>query len=63
MLHFFGRDPDQVRWELASSGSGGCRLVVHHSEGKIVETFANVEQALRRVQQLEDYLDKARAGQ
>jgi len=57
MLHFFGRDPDHVRWELAASGSGGCRLVVHYSQGTIVETFANAAQALRRVQQLENYLD------
>jgi len=63
MLHFFERDPEQVRWELASSGSGGRRLVVHHSQGTIVETFTSAEQALRRVQQLEDYLEKAQSGQ
>jgi hypothetical protein len=60
MLHLFERDPQQVRWELASLESGSCRLVVHHSQGTIVETFASTEQALRRVQQLEDYLDHAR---
>ena len=60
MLHLFERDPQQVRWELASLGSGSCRLVVHHSQGTIVETFASTEQALRRVQQLEDYPDHAR---
>ena len=60
MLRFFERDPGQVRWELASCGSGACRLIVHHSQGTSVETFASTAQALRRVQQLEDYLDQAR---
>ena len=62
MLRFFERDPGQVRWELASCGSGACRLIVHHSQGTSVETFASTAQALRRVQQLEDYLDQARSG-
>lgn len=61
MLHLFERDPGQVRWELASCGSGACRLIVHHSQGTSVETFASTAQALR-VQQLEDYLDQARSG-
>ena len=59
MLHLFGRDPERVRWRLTPD-SGFCRLVVHHSEGMIVERFASTEQALRRVQELEDYLDLAR---
>jgi len=63
MLHFFARDPEQVRWELASCGSGACRLIVQHSQGTSVETFASTAQALRRVQQLEDYLDQARDRQ
>jgi hypothetical protein len=63
MRHFFERDPGQVRWEMASCGSGACRLIVHHSQGTSVETFASTAQALRRVQQLEDYLDQAWDGQ
>ena len=62
MLHFFQRNPGQVRWELASCGSGACRLIVRHSQGTSVETFASTAQALRRMQQLEDYLDQACAG-
>ena len=62
MLGFFERDPEQVRWELASCVSGACRLIVHHAQGTSVETFASTAQALRRVQQLEDYLDQARSG-
>lgn len=53
MLGFFERDPEQVRWELASCVSGACRLIVHHAQGTSVETFASTAQALRRVQQLE----------
>ena len=60
MLTLFARDPGCVKWELASSASGSYRLMVHHSLGTIVETYASTEQALRRVQQLEDYLEKAR---
>jgi len=63
MLHLFKRNPGQVKWELASCRSGACRLIVHHSQGTSVETFASTAQALRRVQQLEDYLDQACGGQ
>ena len=62
MLHLFKRNPGQVKWELASCRSGACRLIVHHSQGTSVETFASTAQAVRRVQQLEDYLDQARSG-
>jgi hypothetical protein len=59
MLHLFSRAPERVRWQLTPD-SGFCRLVVYHSQGMIVERFASTEQALRRVQELEDYLDLAR---
>ena len=59
MLHLFGRDPERVSWQLTPD-SGFCSLIVHHSEGMIVERFASREQALRRVQELADYLDLAR---
>lgn len=59
MLQLFCRDPHRVSWQLTPD-CGSCRLVVYHSEGMIVERFASTEQALRRVQELEDYLDLAR---
>ena len=62
MRHLFERDPQQVRWKIASLGDGSYRLVVQHSPGTIVETFASTEQAIRRVQQLVDHLDQARVN-
>jgi hypothetical protein len=59
MLHLFSRDPERVRWQIAPS-VGFCRLVVYHAQGMIVERFESTEQALRRVQELEDYLELAR---
>lgn len=59
MRHLFERDPDRVSWQLTPD-VGFYRLVVHHADGMIVERFGSSEQALRRVQQLEDYLELAR---
>jgi hypothetical protein len=62
MLHFFKAGPDLVRWELTEIERGGsCRLAVYHANGTIVETFASAAQALRRMQELEELLVRARA--
>jgi hypothetical protein len=45
---------------LTNDGDRGWRLVVHHGNGSWVETFANMPQALRRVQDLEEMLAHAR---
>jgi hypothetical protein len=61
MLHFFKAGPDLVRWELTEVERGGlCRLAVYHAQGTIVETFNSAAQALRRVQELEELLVRAR---
>ena len=61
MLHFFKAGPDLVRWELTEIEPGGsCRLAVHHAQGTIIETFGTSAQALRRVQELEELLVRAR---
>jgi hypothetical protein len=58
MVHFFRRDPARVSWQLTTD-SGSYRLVVYHADGMIVERYGSPEQALRRVHQLEDYLNTA----
>ena len=62
MLRLFQDDPDFVRWVLTNDGNDGCRLVVHYADGTWIETFASAPQALKRVQDLEDLLDRARTG-
>jgi hypothetical protein len=61
MLHFFRAGPDLVRWELTQVERGGsCRLAVHHAQGTIVEYFSTSAMAIRRVQELEELLVRAR---
>jgi hypothetical protein len=60
VLEVFRDSPETVRWELTNDVDRGCRLVVHHAHGSWVETFVSTPQALRRVQDLEDMLARAR---
>ena len=61
MLHFFRAGPDLVRWDLAEiERDGTCRLIVHHAGGTIVEHCRTAAMAVRRVQELEELLVRAR---
>ena len=61
MLHFFRAGPELVRWELTQvEPDGSCRLVVYHAGGTIVEYFRTALMAVRRVQELEELLVRAR---
>jgi hypothetical protein len=61
MVHFFRAGPDLVRWDLTELERGGtCQLTVHHAGGTIVEHFRTAAMAVRRVQELEDLLVRAR---
>jgi hypothetical protein len=61
MLHFFRAGPDLVRWELTEiEPDGSCRLSVHHAHGTIVEYFRTAAMAVRRMQELEELLIRAR---
>jgi hypothetical protein len=63
MLQFFRAGPDLVRWELTEIESDGtCRLTVQHPGGTIVEYFRTAPMAIRRMQELEDLLVRARSG-
>ena len=62
MLHFFSAGPDAVRWELTElARDGSCRLVVRHAQGTIIEYCRTAAMAVRRVQELEELLIRARA--
>lgn len=61
MLHFFRAGPDLVRWEITQL-ERGVRLAVHHSQGTIVEYFNTAPMAVRRVQELEELLVRARGA-
>ena len=63
MLNAFMAGPEFVRWELHAlgpQGNGPFRLVIHHSQGIIVEYFDNVTEALLRESELEALLVAAR---
>lgn len=61
MLHFFRAGPDLVRWDLTEiERDGTCRLIVHHAGGTIVEHCRTAAMAVRRVQELEELLIRAR---
>jgi hypothetical protein len=61
MLQFFRAGPDLVRWELTELESDGtCRLTVQYPGGTIVEYFRTAQMAVRRMQELEDLLVRAR---
>lgn len=61
MVHFFRAGPDLVRWELTElNRNGTCQLVLHHAGGTIIEHFRTAEMAVRRVEELEDLLVRAR---
>lgn len=61
MVHFFLAGPELVRWELTEiEPDGSCRLAVHHAQGTIVEYFRTAAMAVRRVQELEELLIRAR---
>ena len=61
MLNFFMAGPDMVRWEITAVERGGpFRLTVRHAHGAIVEYFSTAAAAIRREQELEELLLKAR---
>jgi hypothetical protein len=61
MVHFFRAGPDFVHWDLTELERGGqCQLTVHHAAGTIVEHFRSAAMAVRRMQELEDLLVRAR---
>jgi hypothetical protein len=61
VVHFFRAGSDLVRWELTEiEPDGSCRLAVHHGQGTIVEYFRSAALAVRRLQELEELLVRAR---
>jgi hypothetical protein len=61
MVHFFRAGPDLVLCNLTELERGGhCQLTVYHASGTIVEYFQTAAMAVRRMQELEDLLVRAR---
>jgi hypothetical protein len=61
MIHFFKAGPELVRWEITQiTPDGTCCLSVQHAHGRIVEYFRSGAMAVRRVQELEELLVRAR---
>ena len=61
MLHFFRAGADLVRWDITElERDGTCRLIVYHGGGTIVEHFRTAALAVRRVEELEELLVRAR---
>ena len=60
MVNFFMAGAEMVRWEISAIGTDGCRLMVTHANGTIVEYFGTSAQALDREREIESLFFKSR---
>ena len=63
MVNFFMAGAEMVRWEISAVGSDGCRLMVTHANGTIVEYFSTSSQALDREREIESLFSRSRAAE
>jgi hypothetical protein len=62
MVNFFMAGSEMVRWEISAVGRDGCRLMVKHANGTIVEYFRTAAQALDRQREIESLFLRSRGA-